>query len=143
MSGRLFLDSNVLVYAVDARYPAQQKAARALLARTEAEACGVISTQVLQEFYSVATRKLGLTPQDAGTLVELWSNFETVVVDVPMIRDAVALCRSDQLNFWDALIVVAAAAAHCEVLCTEDLSDGRSVRGVRIANPFTAAQSGR
>lgn len=132
-----FVDTNVLVYLFDQDEPAKQERARALIA-TEHERL-VLSTQVLGEFYVVSTRKLGLPEADAAAAVDQWSRLRTVAVDSALVTSAVKLSRSAQLSYWDALILAAAGSAGCERVLTEDLSDGSSIGGVLVENPFSDA----
>jgi predicted nucleic acid-binding protein len=97
---------------------------------------GVISTQVLQEFYVASTRKLGTDPLIAKDILRTLERFETVVISPMLIREAVDCSILNHLSFWDALIIVAAESAHCETLWTEDLNHGQIIRGVRIENPL-------
>jgi predicted nucleic acid-binding protein len=133
---RSFLDTNVLVYTDDG---ADRRRARLALAAVQ-EAIesheGVISTQVLQEYFSVTTRKLGTDPAVARRKVQLFATLEVVQVDVGLILGAVDLHRLHAISFWDALILQAAGRAGCEVLLTEDLPAGRAISGLRIVDPF-------
>jgi predicted nucleic acid-binding protein len=133
---RRFLDTNLLVYTDDAT-----DRRRSRIAMTEVEAAinsreGVISTQVLQEYFSVTTRKLGTDPGIARRRLQLFATLEVVQIDVEMILGATDLHRLHSLSFWDALIIQAAGRAGCEILLTEDLQAGRSIAGVRIMDPF-------
>jgi len=136
MSAKTFIDTNVLAYAVDRDSPSKQRCARELLGKVEKDGGGVISTQVLQEFFVTATRKLGIEPLVAKGLVEPFLSLEVVMVDTALIKEAMDCSILDQIAFWDALIVVSAAKAHCGRVWTEDLNAGQSIRGVRIENPF-------
>jgi predicted nucleic acid-binding protein len=91
---------------------------------------------VLQEFFVVATKKLGVDPLDAKGILESFENFEVVQITPHLIRSAIDTSVLNRLSFWDALIVAAAESAACELLVTEDLSDGQVIRGVRVTNPF-------
>jgi len=138
MIGRSFVDTNVVVYAVDENPAdrAKHDTAAELLVR-EAESL-VLSTQVLQEFYHAVTRKLR-TPLDAGraaAAVRALSKMEVVGSDAALVLAAIDTSQSAQISIWDALIVEAAHRADCERVLTEDLSDGQVIRGVRIDNPF-------
>lgn len=136
MATRVFIDTNVLVYSIDRADPAKRKQALdwiATLARTSA---GVISTQVLQEFYSAATRKLGVDPLVAKEHVKNFAIFDIVVVTPEIISEGIDFSILDQLSFWDGLIVAAATTAGCTELLSEDMSDGRDIRGVTVRNPF-------
>jgi predicted nucleic acid-binding protein len=134
---KVFLDTNVLVYAVDHGQPAKQERAIALLRGFgSAQFRGVISTQVLQEFYVVATRKLGIEPLMAKGLLHDLSRFEVVQVQPSLISEAIDCSVLNQISFWDALILVSAETGQCERIWTEDLNHGQVIRGVRIENPF-------
>lgn len=133
---RTFLDTNVLIYADDVDAGTKTAAARDRIRQHLRDGDGVISTQVLQEYFVVATRKLGMDPAIVQRKMELYAGFETVVVRVDMIHDAIKLHRLEQLSFWDALILTAARGAGCGALLTEDLNDGQVIEGVRVQNPF-------
>jgi predicted nucleic acid-binding protein len=101
-----------------------------------AENSGVISTQAMQEFHVAATIKLGADPLLVKDILRSLERFETVVVSPMLIKEAMDCAIIHRLLFWDALIVVAAESAHCEMLWTEDLNHGQVIRGVRIENPL-------
>ena len=136
MPGRAFVDTNVLVYAVDEADPAKRDRARAVLADSAAQL--VLSSQVLSEFYVVATRKLEapLSEPDAAEAVRALARLPVVVADAELVMAAVALSRQAQISFWDAQVVAAAAVAGCDHVLTEDLSHGTEISSVRIENPF-------
>ncbi len=135
---RTFFDTNVLIYAYDDDEP--EKKARALeLFEEEVEAGrAVLSTQVLQEFYVNATRKLRrpLSPERAEARVRDFCRLPLVQVNAPMILAAVSRSRTLGFSFWDALIVEAALAGGSERLLTEDLQHGRVIEGLEVENPF-------
>ena len=135
-SDRAFVDTNVLIDAVDTNNPSKQTRARLLL--TEIAESMVISTQVLLEFYVTATRKLAtpMSEEDAGRRVQELSGTDVVDVTVPLVRAALALSREHRLSMWDALIVESARARGCRRLFTEDLQHGREFGIVRVENPF-------
>jgi len=133
---KVFLDTNILVYAIDRRYRKKRAACRELIRALAEARAGVLSTQVMQEFFVVATRKLDIDPIKAKGILNSFGNFEVVEVTPRLIYDAIDCSVLDQLSFWDALIVVSAEAASCEIVATEDLSHDRVIRGVRIENPL-------
>lgn len=141
MTARSFLDSNVIVYSVDESPEAKAKheAAVALLSGQPDDL--VISTQVLQEFYVVVTRKLRhkLDEDRAAQAVRGLAKLDVVSTDVPLVLDAADTSRAAHLSLWDALIIEAARRAGCFRVLTEDLSDGQVIRGVRIENPFSGS----
>ena len=136
MSARSFLDTNVLLYSDDRDAPGKRRRALDLLAEHRLARSGVVSLQVLQEYFATATRKLGVEAAIARRKVELFANYHLVVLDVDDVLAAIDLHRLHQLAFWDALVVRAASQGGCSVLYTEDLQDGRSIDGVTIVNPF-------
>ena len=99
-----------------------------------------VSTQVLQEFYVVATRKFDppMPRRQARDLVDAYSHWQLVQIDVPLILAASQLEERHTLSFWDALIVEAARRAGATRLVTEDLQAGRRLAGVLIDNPFAS-----
>lgn len=139
MTGRCFLDSNILVYTDDRAAPAKQAAALDLLEQHRRAGTGVISTQVLQEYFVAATRKLGVEPAAAQRKVALFARLHLVQVDLDIIMAAIDLQRLHQISFWDALIGQAALAAGCTTLLTEDLQHGAALRGLRVLNPFAVS----
>jgi len=139
MSGRTFLDSNVLVYSVDESPVEKAKHERAVeLLGVQPENL-VVSTQVLQEFYVVTTRKLRnpLSEERAARAVRGIAKLDVVGIDAPLVLAAVDTSRTAQISLWDALIIEAASRAGCERVLSEDLNAGQVIRGVRIENPFT------
>jgi predicted nucleic acid-binding protein len=133
---RSFVDTNVLVYADDGAAPAKQARARALIGDLFAAGSGVLSLQVLREYFVVATGKLGIGAEEARRKVEIYSHFDVVTSDVDDLLAAIDLHRLHGLTLWDALIVQSALAARCGLLYSEDLQHGRRFGSVRIENPF-------
>jgi predicted nucleic acid-binding protein len=133
-----FIDTNVLVYAHDRSETRKQPLAQALLDDLWRQRTGTLSTQVLQEFYVVATRKFDppLRRAAAREIVALYSQWPTVQVDVALILAASKLEERHTLSFWDALVVEAARRAGATRLLTEDLQAGRQIGDVKINNPF-------
>ena len=136
MAGKTFLDTNILVYAVDQDDAARREASRKAIASVVADGSGVISTQVMQEFYVAATRKLGMPPLAAKTVLNTFAVFEIVQVSPDLIQAAIDCSVLNTLSFWDALIVTAAASAGCARVYSEDLNTGQTVLGVVIENPL-------
>lgn len=135
-----FVDTNVLVYAHDASETVRQPAARAVLAELWRTRLGALSTQVLQEFYVVATRKFDppMPRGQARDLVDAYSSWQLIQIDVPLVLAASRLEERHTLSFWDALIVEAARRAGATRLISEDLQAGRRLGGVLIDNPFAS-----
>jgi predicted nucleic acid-binding protein len=136
MSARSFFDTNVLVYSDDKAAPAKQRRALDLLAEHRREGTGVVSMQVLQEYFVTITRKLHVDPRIARRKVELLAEFDVAAPEVADILAAIDLHRLHGFSFWEALVLRAARQAGCSVLLSEDLQDTREIDGIRIVNPF-------
>ena len=136
MSGREFLDTNVLIYAHDARSPNKRDRARELIRRLMRERRGVLSLQVLQEFFAAATRKLGMSSEDAGRRVVQYSRFDVVILGAADLVAAIDLHRLHHLSIGDALVVRAALNGACATLHTEDMQSGRVVESLTLRDPF-------
>ena len=132
----VFLDTNVLLYADDADAGPKTERARALLRRCMVDRTGVLSTQVLQEYYVNARKKLRMEGAAARARVELYLAFEVITISPALLLAAVDLHRLDSVSFWDALIIRAAEQAGCDTLYSEHLQAGRRFGGVRVVNPF-------
>lgn len=133
-----FIDTNILAYAHDRSESRRQPIARALLDDLWANGMGRLSTQVLQEFYVVATRKFAppMSRREAREIVSLYAVWPLIEIDLPLILTASQLEEEQTLAFWDALIIEAARRAGATRLVTEDLQSGREIAGIRIENPF-------
>ena len=141
MIAPVFVDTNVLLYAVDTADAEKHRAATARRRELWKSRRGRVSYQVLQEFYVQAVRKSPQGADAAAAEVRDLFAWEPVVVDAPVIEAAWRLRKRFSLSFWDALIVGAAKAAGCSYLLTEDLSHGQDLDGVRVVSPFRVAPS--
>ncbi len=139
MSARSFFDTNVLVYADDKAAPAKQRRALELVAEHRRAGTGVVSLQVLQEYFVTITRKLGVDARIVRRKVELLAEFDVAAPDVADILAAIDLHRLHGFSFWDALVLRAAKQSGCSVLLSEDFQESREVDGVRVVNPFLRA----
>lgn len=136
-SSRVFVDTNVLVYSASPDDPEKRAVASRLLLDLTHQSRAVTSTQVLQEFYVVATRKSGMAPQQARVFLRhLQSSFQIVTVTPDVIQSAIDCSIISQISFWDALLFACAESSNCSELWTEDLNPGQSINGVKIVNPF-------
>ena len=141
MSTRVFVDTNVLVYAEDAAAGAKRTRARALIEELTTSGQLVLSTQILQELFNTTTRKLGISAAVARNLVEHYSKLDIVVLRPELILDAIDLHRLHTISFWDALVIRSASAAACSRLLSEDLQHGRMIDGVPDREPIRAADA--
>lgn len=139
MSGRTFVDTNVLIYAHDADAGQKHEIARNVVRELWSEREGVLSMQVLQEFYVNVTRKIA-TPLPrvmARTIIESYRNW-CVQTTTEEITTAFRIEDEAHLGFWDALVVAAASKSGAVRLISEDLNPGQTILGVRVENPFAA-----
>jgi predicted nucleic acid-binding protein len=133
---RAFFDTNILLYADDSRFPKKQEKAVQLISEHRLNRAGVVSIQVLQEYYVNATGKLHLDPALARYKVDFYSRFELTETSASDVLIAIDYHRLNRVSYWDSMILHSAKKAGCGVLFTEDLQDGQIVDGVRIVNPF-------
>jgi predicted nucleic acid-binding protein len=137
MSDKTFIDTNVLIYAHDIDANAKRQVAKAVLHELWSERTGVLSTQVLQEFYANVTRKIP-TPlsKDLARLVvssyAIWC-METTPAE---ISAAFRIEDESRIGFWDALIVSSAAKSGATRILSEDLNAGQRIAGILVENPF-------
>ena len=125
-----FFDTNVLLYLLSNDAKADQ--AEALLARG-----GVVSVQVLNEFASVAFRKLKMTwPEIREILATIRAICEVIPVTVEIHETGLVIAERYRLSFYDSLILAAAKQAKCRMIYSEDMQDGQIIQGVSIRNPF-------
>jgi len=138
MSGKAFVDTNILIYAHDESTGSKQPRAMRLIDTLWEERRGVLSTQVLQEF-AVNLRRVVAVPLSHSEVRRRIQNFLSweVVSDPPRaILRSLEIEERYQLSFWDAMIVQAAESAGCEILYSEDFTHGREYEGVLVVNPF-------
>lgn len=131
-----FFDTNVAVYADDGAFPEKQRIAANLIAEHYRNGTGVVSTQVMQEYYNAATRKLRLEPELAVRRLRFFARMQVVNATPQLILEATDVHRLNRISFWDAMIVQSAKISGCNTLYSEDLNAGQSIIGVTIVNPF-------
>ena len=138
----VFVDTNVLLYAVDPRDAKKRSGATAWLERCWRDRCGRLSTQVLNELY-VNLRRVapGLERKDARDLVQRYRAWSPWLVDDVTVDIAWTLEDRLAISYWDALMVAAAQQQGCDFLLTENLQHDRAIDGLRVVNPFRAAPS--
>ncbi len=136
MIERSFIDTNVLIYTDDAALPDKQQTAIAILEEGWNSGKLILSTQVLQEYFSAVTKKLGVTAATAQKKIELLGCLNIASIDHESILRAIEIHRLHQFSFWDALIIRMAQKTACTVLLTEDMQHGQKIGDVTIVNPF-------
>jgi predicted nucleic acid-binding protein len=139
MSGRYFLDSNVLIYSFDGTDPAKAQRAEELVAEALSTNRGAISYQVVQEFFHFAFRRAARpmkTPDAEQFLGNVLRPLFSVHSSPSLFADALHLHGRYQLAWYDSLIVAAAMQAECEILYSEDLQNGQRFGKMQVKNPF-------
>jgi predicted nucleic acid-binding protein len=136
MKERSFIDTNILLYTDDAGAPDKRDCALQLLEAAWNSGNLVLSTQVLQEYFVGATRKLGVPVDTAQRKIDLLGFLEILSVEHKDVLRAIDLQRLHGYSFWDSLIIRMAQKASCAVLMTEDLQHGQVLGNLRIINPF-------
>lgn len=138
MNDRRFVDTNILVYAHDLDAGIRHDQAVALLKTLWESETGMLSTQVLQEFYVNVTLKIPapLSPAIARGLIDAYRTWRIEINTLDTVLQASEIQERDHLSFWDAMIVAAAARGGASILLTEDLNPGQFIEGVEVRNPF-------
>lgn len=136
MSAPVFVDSNVLIYAVDTANPAKHEAARLWRSELWKSRLGRISFQVLQEFYANVDRKWPAAREQVRAEIRNLLAWQPVVLDAEILELGWKIQERYQTSFWDALFVAAAKAASCRYLLTEDLQADQEFDGLVVINPF-------
>jgi predicted nucleic acid-binding protein len=138
MTGRTFVDTNILVYARDSGFPEKQRAAIGLLEELWTNRTGRVSVQVCSEYFVTVTRKLkpGMDESSAWEDVEALSAWDPF----PLDQKTLVKAREGQilygLSWWDSLIVASAFQGECERIASEDFAVGQSYFGIAVINPL-------
>ena len=136
MTALVFVDTNVLLYAVDNADVAKQRAALGWREALWKSRLGRISYHVLQEFYVNAVAKRQHTRDEARAEIRDLIEWNPIATTPELLEDAWRIQDRYKISFWDAAIVAAAGIASCRYLLTEDLQEGCSMNGVVVVNPF-------
>ncbi len=142
MSGKCFVDTNILVYVHDLSAGVKCSRAQELTSELWDLRTGVVSTQVLQELYIALRRrlKIAVSIADAAEILRDYFQWEVVVNNRDSIIRAAELEARYKISFWDGLILQAAERAGAELMYSEDLSHGQMYGSVRVLNPFLDSQ---
>lgn len=138
--GLCFVDTNVLLYAVDDSVPPKRDTAERLLAQLHREQLGVVSTQVMLELAHNLTRKLKVSKATAALMTAAYAQWRVVPADAHLVLKALARAAESQLSVWDAMVVEAAILSGAQTLYTEDLTHGQRFGALTVVNPFLSPE---
>ncbi len=135
---KIFIDTNIIIYAYDVTAGDKHKVAREILIELWESGLGILSTQVLQEFFVNVVQKISkpISKGLAKDIVKDFLKWDVIVNDGDSILEAIEVCSKYRYSFWDSLIIEAAISGGAATLLSEDLSDGQIINGVTIRNPF-------
>lgn len=139
MSDKYFIDTNIFVYSFDEHQPAKKERSMALIQDGLKTGLGIVSTQVVQEFLNVATQKFAvpMKPEDSKLYLRfVLDPLCQVYPNLLLYETCLDLHNQTGYSFYDSLIIAAAIQAGCDILYSEDLQDGQTIRSIRIVNPF-------
>jgi predicted nucleic acid-binding protein len=138
MKDKVFLDTNILIYAHDMDAGLKHDMALSIIEKIWEEEIGIISTQVIQEFYVNVTRKIPnpITPVQARGIILNYFSWQVEAIEPQTILSASEIEEKYILSFWDSLIIATASQSEAGKILTEDLNDGQIIEGVLIENPF-------
>ena len=135
---KVFVDTNIIVYAYDTSAGEKYKKSVEIMDELWSSGDGVISSQVLQEFFVNVTKKIS-RPMDislAKEVVKDLLNWKTVIADGRIILEAIDIHSQHKYSFWDSLIIASAIEGGAKIILSEDLADKQIIKGVAIKNPF-------
>ena len=138
MADRDFFDTNILIYAADRSEPEKQSQARRLLKNAIENETGVVSVQVLGEFFYVVTRRIPnpLSVEEAEEVIHRVAVLPVVELDWALVQRAIDTHKQYGITYWDSLIVAATERAGCTRIISEDLNSGQSYHGIAVVDPF-------
>ena len=138
MSAKVFLDTNILIYAYDIDAGSRHQIALEVVKDLWEKRNGVLSTQVLQEFYINVTKKIPrpIPLFEAREIIRTYLCWEIRENTAMSVIRASEIEEKYNISFWDAMIIVAAYSAKVDMILTEDLNSGQTIEGILIENPF-------
>ncbi len=136
MKGKIFLDSNILVYLFSTTEVVKSEQINTIIQTYSDKNQLVWSTQVIQEFYAVMSRKYNVPSLQIKKIIDTFSHLECVVNDVAIIKSAIDIQVIHQLSFRDSLIISSAKTSKCTYLLSQDLNAGQRIEGIQVVNPF-------
>jgi predicted nucleic acid-binding protein len=139
MNGKFFLDTNVFVYLFDTTAPAKAKKAARLVRDAVDTGKGIVSYQVVQEFFNVALRRFAHPMSGAEAeqyLITVFRPLLAVHSSPSLYVEALRVARKHRFAWYDSIIVASALESRCDTLYSEDFQHGRQIEGLRMENPF-------
>lgn len=140
MSDRYLVDTNVFVYSFDSHAPEKQRKATQLIDEAISSRKGVVSYQVVQEFFSVAFRRFERPMRIADAQRYLSTVFRPLLAvhsSLALYLEAFRIQEEHRVPWYDALIVAGALQARCTMLYSEDFQEGRRFGNLQVRNPFS------
>ena len=137
-TGKAFFDTNILVHACGRRDPDKQERAFELISDAITNENGVVSAQVLGEFYNATTRRVSnpLPEEVAGQAINLFATLPVIDIDLALVQRAVGTCNRYRISYWDSLIIATAEKAGSTQIFSEDFSTGQTYHDILVVNPF-------
>jgi len=138
MNDKYFVDTTVLIYAYDTQAGNKHESCKSKIRELWNDGSGVISTQVMQEFYVNVTRKIPnpLSLEQARSLLSQYEVWQVETIDAPLVSFASKIQERNQLSFWDSLIIATAIQGNVKMLYSEDLNAGQIIEGIEVVNPI-------
>lgn len=138
MTDKVFIDTNVLVYAYDISAKKKHEVAVSVIENLWYSGTGILSSQVLSEFFVVVTRKIPnpLSVNIAKSIIKDFLTWDIIPIYEDSVLDAIEILQKYNLSFWDAMIVESALRGGASLLLSEDFSDGMEIEKLKIQNPF-------
>ena len=139
MKDKYFIDTNIFIYSFDAKNKVKQKVSRDLIKEALKEQIGCVSSQVIQEFLNVATRKFNppLSIQDSSKYLNVvFKPLVEICTSVDLYQKTLEIYERWKYSFYDSLIITSALQTNCSLLYSEDLQHGQKIQSLTIINPF-------
>lgn len=139
MNDKCLIDTNILVYAFDKNDEQKMQKASSFIKKLKQDDFPLISVQCLEEFFNVATKKMGFSKKIALEITEQLSKmFPVYEITKNSVLQAIKLSEETGFSYWDSLILSVAIENECSIVYSEDLNNGQIVKNTKIINPFTS-----
>ena len=139
MTGRLFFDTNVIVYPLDPRDPTKRRVSMSLIRSALSHQRLVVSPQILNECYGVIVHKRRLaTPARVERYLTAFHKACKAPLDLQTHKAAIAIEARHRLSWWDSVAMASALQAKCDYFVSEDMNDGQVIESLTVVHPFTS-----